>query len=364
VLAALVLIGAATLISLPTGPVVDSLPFWCLACGDYGVADALANVALFVPFGWALARTGVRPRVAVAVIVATTIAVETLQNGVIAGRIPSLSDIVANTAGGLVGMSVPLMTRWLTACPRRASLAALGYGASLGVVLLLTLLIQAVPQPGALTWNQSVPNLPGYVRFPGTVREVRLDLPVTVRLTSANPDPRRSEIISTWRSDGSSWMWMDQQDRDLRAHVASLSDPLRMRGLSPWIADAMPAAAGDTVTLAFTAERFSYRLSVSSARGAVERTVRISPADGWRLLVPFERTRERWAPLLAGIWMAALVAPLGYLSAERSATAAVSMAALLVLLPLGLGCAALPFAGWCGAAAGFLTGKGTARWMT
>ncbi len=232
------------------------------------------------------------------------------------------------------------------------------------MVLLLTLLVQAVPQPGTLTWNQSVPNLPGYVRFPGRVREVRLDLPVTVRLTSANPDPRRSEIISTWRSDGSSWMWMDQQDRDLRAHVASLSDPLRMRGQSPWIADAMPAAAGDTVTLAFTTDRFSYRLSVSTARGEVERTVRISPADGWRLLVPFERTRERWAPLLAGMWMAALVAPLGYLSAERSATAAVSTAALLVLLPVALGCAALPFAGWCGAAAGFLTGKGTARWMT
>ena len=98
------------------------------------------------------------------------------------------------------------------------------------------------------------------------------------------------------------------------------------------------------------------------------RNASITPGDGWRLFMPFERDRERWASLLGAMWMAALLAPLGYLAAGRSAAAVgvagAGAAAYLVLLPLALGCAWLPFAGWCGAVGGFLIGKATAPWTS
>src|SRR5437867_4156404 len=70
---ALAVIAVATLI--PTRQSTGT-PFWCLVCGDYALADVVANVALFMPLGWAIARIPMRVRVGLAVVLTTTIGVE------------------------------------------------------------------------------------------------------------------------------------------------------------------------------------------------------------------------------------------------------------------------------------------------
>ena len=82
---ALGLVALATL--LPThGPGGDEVPFWCLGCGDYALADAVANVVLFVPLGWALSRAGLKPYLGLALILTTTSGIEWLQHALISGR--------------------------------------------------------------------------------------------------------------------------------------------------------------------------------------------------------------------------------------------------------------------------------------
>jgi FeS assembly protein SufD len=83
-LAGFLFIAVATLTPLPN--VMYSLPRTCIVCGELGVVDVVNNILLFVPLGAGLTLAGVRRRTAVALCVALTVTVETLQIGVIAGR--------------------------------------------------------------------------------------------------------------------------------------------------------------------------------------------------------------------------------------------------------------------------------------
>lgn len=376
------LVAVATLVPTSDGGMPGWPPFWCLWCGDFALADAVANVVLFAPLGWALSRTDVRPGLAIAGVMGVTIAIEFVQHEHVAGRVASVADVLMNTVGGVLGMALPRLLRWLAESRGRALRGAVIYGVLLAVSVCAGVAIQAIPEPAALRWTAESPKLPGYTDFTGSVAAVRVNgtplarlewrevpaqggVEIEVDLVSGPPDPRRAEIISARRRNGPAWMWVDQHGSDLRVHVASASDDLRLRGHSPSVPASMPAATGQAVTVQLLGRPFAYRWVVRTKGEEVVREASISPGDGWRLFTPFERLRERWASLLTGLWMAALLAPLGYLAAGRSgvaATAAASGAVLgLVLLPVALACAWLPLAGWCGSAGGFVVGVGAAR---
>lgn len=122
----------ATLTPIP-GQAAESAktPFLCFACGDTGGADLLNNVVLFIPFGLSLAAMGLPRFHAVAFGLALSGLVETMQYGVIAGRDASLNDLVANTAGTVLGWVVmSLRHRWLQPSPlaaRRLCIAWIGW---------------------------------------------------------------------------------------------------------------------------------------------------------------------------------------------------------------------------------------------
>ena len=382
VTAALILIAAATLIPVTGEPAGAALPFWCVACGDYDLADALANVALFAPLGWAVARTGAGPGRGVALILATTLAVEWLQHAVVPGRVASGSDVVANTVGGIVGMALPGLRRWVAASQGRALGATAIYGTLLVAGVSGGVAMQAVPMPRSLRWMEESPPLPGYMPFAGTLEAVRVNgagvalrdwavvpprdlADVAVDLVSAAPDARRAEIISADQPAGPKWMWVDQQDRDLQLHLASAADGVLLRSHALWVRDVMPGVAGEAMTIQVDVRTFSYRMRIKTTRGEVARSWSMSPGDGWRLFAPFERSREPFAPLLSGVWLAALAAPLGYLASLRSRAAvlvsAAGAGAYVLLLPLISGCAWLPVSGWCGAIGGLALGVGAGR---
>jgi hypothetical protein len=74
-----------------------------------GSPSGLANVALFVPFGFFLAWATSRVVRSAAVVVATTTAIEASQGLVLPGRDCSVADVLANTVGGLVGIAVAVL---------------------------------------------------------------------------------------------------------------------------------------------------------------------------------------------------------------------------------------------------------------
>jgi hypothetical protein len=379
---ALALVAVATLVPISHGKGVDDIPFWCLGCGDYALADAVANVMLFVPLGWAMSRTGVRPSLSLAGVLMTTIAVESLQYGVIPGRVASFADIVTNTLGGAVGLILPGLLRRAIETPDRALRASIVYGVLLVAWLGAGEATQAIPPPRTLYWTEGVADTSHYVPFSGSVRALRvegmpitmhkwLDVPlrevgeIAVDLVSGRPDTGLAHVLIGWLPTGSGWMWLEQRDRDLHLHLASGSDRLRLRGHSVWLRHTMPAMAGEAVRILLVARAFSYRILVVTNAGIVAREAHIGPGDGWRLFMPGEREWGSWTTLLTAVWMAALLAPLGYLASVRSGAAvglaAVSAAVSLCVLPIVSGSAWLPLVGWCGAASGFLVG---AQWRT
>lgn len=81
---------------------------WCLLCGTFGVADAIGNVALFVPLALGLRSAGVSGRMTIVLALLLSVSVELAQLFV-PGRASGLGDIVANTGGAVLGA---ILWRW------------------------------------------------------------------------------------------------------------------------------------------------------------------------------------------------------------------------------------------------------------
>jgi hypothetical protein len=100
VFGALLFILGATLTPMDAGNDTDFIA--CILCGSRGNADALVNVILFAPLGFALTlmgRTGIR-WIGYAAVLSATIEFAQL---VIPGRDPSLGDVFFNTVGAAIG---------------------------------------------------------------------------------------------------------------------------------------------------------------------------------------------------------------------------------------------------------------------
>jgi hypothetical protein len=80
---AVALVAVSTLV--PAAGSATAHPWWCVGCGDTSVADAVRNVALFVPLGAALRAAGGRWARAAAAAAACSVAVELLQAAGIPG---------------------------------------------------------------------------------------------------------------------------------------------------------------------------------------------------------------------------------------------------------------------------------------
>ena len=118
-LAALALIAGATLTPSAVSHTAGHT-WWCLACDPRWLADAISNVALFIPLGVALLLLGVRVSRAVLIGSLLSLAVETSQAaGIPGGRTAELSDWLTNTAGAFAGAWVVAEHEWLYAPGKR-----------------------------------------------------------------------------------------------------------------------------------------------------------------------------------------------------------------------------------------------------
>ena len=116
----------------PSGQ-IEWAQVFCVLCGRAALADGLANLALFVPLGFALGLLRYPPRRAVALATGLSVAVELAQFA-IPGRDPSLSDVIFNSLGAAIGVGLAsLAARWrypsAPGASRLSLLAALGAAA-------------------------------------------------------------------------------------------------------------------------------------------------------------------------------------------------------------------------------------------
>src|SRR5918994_1364947 len=97
-------LGAAMPLPLPLQTAAAALtPLGCLVCGDYGGAEVVLNLLLFLPFALGLRLLGLSIPAVVVVGALFSLLIECLQLTVIPGRDASLSDLLTNTIGSWIG---------------------------------------------------------------------------------------------------------------------------------------------------------------------------------------------------------------------------------------------------------------------
>lgn len=303
----------------------------CLLCQPRAVADALLNVALFLPAGLVLGSM-MRPLAAVAVAGVLSALIE-LAQGFIPGRDPHLGDVLFNTLGAALGIVVLRVGRgWLRPSPRLGlALGMLWAAAAIGVVFLTGWLLQPVAPPGpyGVQWTPALPYLEAYggevlgaqvgnVRLrPGPARGAEhwgelaargVPLAVQVRL---GPSPERlAPLLTIEGADDARALLLGVDGTDLvfqrhtRARRWRLDSPeLRAPGLLAG------HSAGDAVLIATVALPIGQCFVVdrTSACGFGH-----DAGDGWRLLYRGSSLAAWVQQAASAAWLALLVLPIGF----------------------------------------------------
>jgi hypothetical protein len=348
-LAGFLFIAAATLTPLPDVPYV--LPHTCIVCGQFGGVDVTNNVLLFVPLGAGLALAGVRRRLAIALCVALTLTVETLQIAVITGRDANVGDVMMNSLGGALGVAlVTTWRRWLVPPAARARwLAAAAGGAWLGVLAASGWALQRAAPPGEYQ-GQIVPEVDGYSLYrgyalaatlngapipKGAVRIERGDplrrtllgdtVAVEARVTTGSAPRRLAPVAILWSAERGELFGLGQRERDLVFRVRMRAADARVRPPSAVIRDAFPyvpvwplsrSVPTDTMRVA-GGVRAHELYAEATLRGRTTRAaVPLAVTLGWSYFLPFEYAFGPEVPLLTMLWVGGLLVPLGYWGAR------------------------------------------------
>jgi hypothetical protein len=341
---------------------VAPLHWYCVVCGDSGVADIVLNILLFLPLGlllrqrgWSLGRT------AIAGLAAST-AIEVTQGLFLVGRDAAIGDVLSNGTGGIAGWFLFPGIIALGAPTRR--LATRGT-----VVLQLLLALLWIATAAALRpalsdapWiGQPAHEERGPVPFPGTIDRETVDgiavpnetmpvripwrdsLTVEIDATRATAEQFDRGIVMLRIVDTTSDV---QLAVDQRGDDASLR--LRLRG-STWrlhsprwlVADGM--AMTPQLPWRFRWEWLGSRFVVASGplgnAAATNVIVPMSVGLGWAFIHPFVSIVGPSRLLWTALWLAWWFGLLGWLAAALRPGAALlsGAAALLVFGGMALG---------------------------
>jgi hypothetical protein len=381
----LLFIAVLTLTPLPRQvAAAAATPLWCLVCGDYGGVDVVLNVLLFVPFALGLRVGGVPTILVVAGGAVTSLAVESLQLAVISGRDASLSDLVTNTLGSLIGALLgSRLAGLLSPTPRQAHRLALAGGAAFlalqaGTAFLLRPWVPSEPLRGE--WARS---LPGRAPFAGKVASaavsgssvvdampvdsqlqarLRRQIHLELDLVTGPSVPEWSPVFELLGRHGPV-LAVAAVGSDLVFQAAARSYALRLRRPAIRLPGALPASAGHGVRLAAGERRDTLWGAWTTAEARGQGTQSLSPSLGWSLLLPFDYAYGSEVHLLTGLWLAGLLLPTAYWAAHRRrARQALALGFLLVaglgLIPLLAGFPAVHWSEWLAGAFGLLAGWG------
>jgi hypothetical protein len=384
----------------PTAGDASPPAFGCVICGPDGGIDAIANVLLFAPLGAGLAVWGRRGRTALVLVALTTLVVEILQLRLVPGRDTSLGDLVWNFVGGALAFTAVRQWRSLVRpAPRVAALLGMAWAAvwaagtittawSLAPSLAPTAWVSHVGAPATATGpvpmltRASLDELPLgtallYGRS-GVMRQRLLDGGV---LAAAGMVPAGGVVNVLVLDDAETSQIMAALLRTgggLTYYQRTRAAALRLRSPSVTLPDAFTATAAPVAMRGWRGGP-TLVADADPAGGAARRaTVTLTPNWGWSLLLRPGLMTPRRAAWFSAMWVAVLVAPLGYWAARgctgAGGSAAAGGAALAVppaaflLLPPAFATGAVPGSDWAawllGTAAGVglaVAGRGRAR---
>lgn len=342
-------IAGFTLVPHPDQAATAALtPWYCLVCGDEGMVDVLLNIALFVPLGLALGLKRVRPPRMLLVGILLSTAIELLQATLVAGRDPSISDVLTNTmgtlAGGVIGRAAPQL--WLPTVARARQLAALTALAWLGMVALSAVALTDDPANGAVRTVQAPP-APLLERFKGEIISTGVDattgaVALTAEVRTTGLTDRLAPILDL--SDGGRFPLarlgqLGQKPtfaRRLRATRALFRTPtVRVYG---GVIPAAPSRAllqgGKTGPVLWSAA------TIDGSRHSTELV--LTPGLGWMLLLPLGYPFDVYSPWTSAVWLALPLLLVGFWAGRGRVQVIAVLAGSLLLLTAGLeGTAAL-----------------------
>ncbi|HET7565353.1 MAG TPA: VanZ family protein [Gemmatimonadaceae bacterium] len=383
----------------------------CLVCGSYGGTDVVLNILLFIPFGFGMRLSGLRPRRAFVIAALTSLAIELLQIHVVVGRDASLGDLVSNSLGGAIGIGLASCWRsWLlpnARVARRLMSAGLALwllilaGSAWGARPSLTRLTYvghwaSLTGPGPLFTGKVIDVSVGHAPLPWNVIANSGDLrrwllagsPLRATVTLGSPIDGLVPITRITDISRTEIIMLGQQGRDLVFRMRTHASDLRLRDPAVRIENAFPSATADaqaplaqpdTLRIAGGYTGRSYRVSVIGPRMAASREIRLSPGLGWSFFLPFSYASGRVTVWLTALWLGGLLLPIGFWAARAAdkprrrvrgargtppaalyaaviAAAAVSIAIGLGLVPLIFGELPVQWWAWVACAAGAIAG--------
>lgn len=382
----LLVVGILTLRPIPGQAAMSHMtPWWCLLCGALGTVDVLLNVLLFVPFGVALRLTGARPGSIALIGLGVSVAIELLQWKVIPGRDASISDVITNTVGTLLGGLVATGWRAFLVPDRRTALrlaaaGALGWGAVWGVSARL---LRPSPPDGDYygQWAHDFMDRP---QWGGRVLHADLNgLAIPDDRTPSEPlrsALRSGEFELTVRARSGPAVWPDAQifglasgeaeifvewaqvGRDLSFKMRYRTSDIRVRSPKLRFDGAAPADSGSPLVLLAGQSRGVLSAEVQTATDTVTARHRLTPSLNWTFLLPFGYGwgfETRWVSVL---WVIVSLAPVAYWG-TRAGSFRRALLATGVAAVIGLGLApsvgrlpAVHWSEWVGALLGCLLG--------
>lgn len=385
-IAASLLIAGATLIPQSGSPHV---PIFCFRCDEFGFTDFLANIALFVPLGVGFALLGWRLAVSTSVGCAATILIETLQISVVTGRDPSFRDVLANTAGTILGWllvyAIPAGVR-----ARKGSATRLAF---VGALAWLTLQgvgawLELPSLPNAAYWGQWAPDLGGMRQFRGDLRSVEVNgaamptgqiassdalrddfrrqgLHVRISATADSMARQLAPIAAIYDGQSREVFFVGETDGWIVFRARRRAADLHLR--NPGIRAPFPARPGEPTQIDGSFVARELRLSAATKANTSTAAVEVGPWTIWAHVIPLSLVLDRSTIVLSALWTALLLIPLGFWLARVEWPVAARAATAIALISAGLGGIpylageSAPAAIWAASVAGLLSGAVLAR---
>ncbi len=340
---ALALIAGVTLVPLPRQLAqAATTPWYCLVCGDQGTVDVLLNVALFVPLGASLGVLGSRPRRALLAGFLLALAIELLQATLVTGRDPSLSDVLTNSSGTLIGALLGMhgATLWRPSVARARQLTLATWAGWLVVVGVSGWLLTGDTANGPVRLLQA-PAEPFLDHFAGSIRTGRADgapgsRSLHASVVTAGLTDRLAPVLELRDGHRYPLARLGQLGQKpifawrLRATRALLRTPA-VRVYGGVLPDAaVPATldggkAGPVLWVAGT---------VNGKRHAAE--LALTPGLGWMLLLPLNYPFDVYPGWTSAVWLALPLLLVGFWAGRARTRFAWTITATVVLLLAGL----------------------------
>jgi hypothetical protein len=352
---AVAVIAIATLI--PGPPAVAPPPsITCVVCGVAGMADVIRNIVLFLPLGAALGLRGTGRWRSLLLGFVLSLFVESMQYAAIVGRDPTLSDVLTNTLGTLLGYTIGVTWPdwWRPALPLARRLTA---AAAIGWLIVLTLTAVGL-RPAFGTPPYLVNELPGPVAgvrlFEGVVLTAALDgqplppprlaaaslrlrratlptdsLLVAAEVLAMQPPGLMRPFIALYLPDWTELLAFGQRRRRLVLRERTVGSAFQFVTPAVALAGAFPPASeiptGDDPARGPRVRAWgsatATALSVTAERDGVLRTMVMprSPLIGWTFLAAFGLAYDERGPWITFLWIAALLLPGAYWAGAASA---------------------------------------------